>query len=220
MPQPRPNILIFTRDLMFSVQDLPYELDALQPTISRETMEVHWGKHYKAYTDKLNAALEGYDEGLDKSVEELLSSIEDLPVDIRAAVRNNGGGYYNHTLFWQIMTPEAGTAPSEALQDAIDDSFGSFEDFQAEFSTAAKGVFGSGWAWLAINAEGELEVMSTPNQDNPLMKGNYIPILGLDVWEHAYYLDYQNRRPDYVDTWWDVVNWDRVSEFYSNFINL
>lgn len=196
--------------MAFELPDLPYAFDALEPHIDARTMEIHHGKHHKAYTDNLNKAIEGTDlEGL--PIEEILEKGVHNP-----AVRNNGGGYYNHNLFWQIMSPNGGGQPSGELADAINSAFGSFDAFKEEFSKAASTRFGSGWAWLALK-DGKLEVCSTANQDNPLMPGvgcEGKPILGLDVWEHAYYLNYQNRRPDYISAFFNVVDWDKVAELY------
>lgn len=196
--------------MAFELQDLPYAFDALEPHIDARTMEIHHGKHHKAYTDNLNKAIEGTDlEGL--PIEEILEKGVHNP-----AVRNNGGGYYNHNLFWQIMSPNGGGQPSGELADAINSAFGSFDAFKEEFSKAASTRFGSGWAWLVLK-DGKLEVCSTANQDNPLMQGvgcEGKPILGLDVWEHAYYLNYQNRRPDYISAFFNVVDWDKVAELY------
>lgn len=195
--------------MAFKLPDLPYAFDALEPHIDAKTMEIHHGKHHAGYTSKLNAAIEGTDlEGL--SIEEILVKGFD-----KAAVRNNGGGFYNHSLFWKVLSPNGGGKPSGALAEAIDKSFGSFEDFKTKFSDAAKTQFGSGWAWLCVKKGGELAVIGTSNQDNPLMPGvdcSGTPILGIDVWEHAYYLNYQNRRPDYVEAFWNVVNWDEVAK--------
>lgn len=198
--------------MAFEKVALPYAKDALAPHIGADTMEVHYEKHHTGYTSKLNAAVEGTDLA-NKSIEELLGNLDAIPEDKRGAVRNNGGGFYNHNLFWEVMSPNGGGAPSGALADAINSTFGSFDDFKAKFAAAAGGRFGSGWAWLVVSG-GKLEVTSTPNQDNPLSDGK-TPILGLDVWEHAYYLNYQNRRPDYVAAFWNVVNWDKVSELYA-----
>ncbi len=199
--------------MSFELPKLPYSADALEPHIDAQTMEIHHGKHHKGYTDNLNNAIKGTDkEG--KSIEEILKNLD---MDNKA-VRNNGGGYFNHNLFWKVMSPNGGGKPSGELADAINEAFGSFEAFQEKFSNAAKTQFGSGWAWLAVKKGGQVEVCSTPNQDNPLMPNtgcNGHPILGLDVWEHAYYLKYQNKRPDYVSAFWNVVNWDEVSSNYS-----
>ncbi len=193
---------------MHQLPDLPYAFDALEPHIDARTMEIHHGKHHAAYVANLNKALEGNDAA-DKPIEELLAGLGDLPESIRGAVRNNGGGHANHSLFWQSMASAGGGRPSGALADAINRDLGGFDEFQAAFSKAAVTRFGSGWAWLALD-DGELEVYSTPNQDSPLMEGK-TPIVGLDVWEHAYYLNYQNRRPDYVAAWFNVVDWAAVA---------
>lgn len=195
--------------MAFSLPDLPYAHDALEPTIDTRTMQIHHGKHHQGYTNKLNAAIEGTDlEG--KSIEDILRNMDSVPDNIKGAVQNNGGGYANHSLFWTVMSPDGGGAPSGALGDAINGTFGSFDEFKSAFSSAAGTRFGSGWAWLVVDGDGGLQVYSTANQDSPYMQG-HTPILGLDVWEHAYYLNYQNRRPDYVSSWWDVVNWDQVA---------
>lgn len=191
---------------------LPYAYNALEPHIDALTMEIHHSRHHATYVNNLNAALEGHPELQEKSVEDLLRNLNEVPESIRTAVRNNGGGHANHTLFWEIMSPNGGGQPTGELANAINETFGSFEKFQEEFTKAALGRFGSGWAWLVVDG-GKLAVMSTANQDNPLMEGK-TPILGLDVWEHAYYLKYQNRRPDYVKAWWNVVNWDAVNQRY------
>jgi len=197
--------------MSFELPDLPYPFDALEPFIDARTMEIHHDKHHAGYVSKLNAALEGKSDLASKSIEDLVSNLDAVPADIRTAVRNNGGGHYNHALFWSVMGPDKGGEPGGGLFDAIDSAFGSFDTFKEKFSTAAKTRFGSGWAWL-VKTSGGLEVMSTPNQDNPLMEGKGTPILGLDVWEHAYYLHYQNRRPDYVAAWWNTVDWDAVAK--------
>lgn len=191
---------------------LPYPADALEPHIDAQTMEIHHGRHHNTYVTKLNEALEGHADLQEKSVEELISNLEAVPESIRTAVRNNGGGHANHSLFWQIMSPNGGGQPSGELAEAIDKKFGSFEQFKEQFTQAALNRFGSGWAWLVVN-NGELEVTSTPNQDSPLMEGK-TPILGIDVWEHAYYLKYQNKRPDYVKAFFNVINWDEVARRY------
>ncbi|MBO2518727.1 MULTISPECIES: superoxide dismutase [Limnochorda] len=192
---------------------LPYAYDALEPYIDARTMEIHHTKHHATYVNNLNAALESADERLrNLSVEELLRRIDEVPESIRTAVRNNGGGHANHTLFWSVMGPGGGGEPTGELAEAISSTFGSFENFKETFSKAAAGRFGSGWAWLVVK-DGKLEVTSTPNQDSPLMEGQ-VPILGLDVWEHAYYLKYQNRRPEYIQNWWNVVNWAEVNRRY------
>ncbi|WP_261129483.1 superoxide dismutase [Bacillus sp. Marseille-Q3570] len=191
---------------------LPYEFNALEPHIDEETMKIHHGKHHNTYVTKLNAALEEHADLQDKGINALVSNLDAVPENIRTAVRNNGGGHANHTMFWQMLSPNGGGAPKGEVADAINSKFGSFEKFQEEFAAAAAGRFGSGWAWLVVN-NGELEVTSTPNQDTPLMDGK-TPVLGLDVWEHAYYLNYQNRRPDYISAFWNVVNWDEVEKRY------
>ena len=190
--------------------NLPYDYSALEPHIDTRTMAIHHGKHHQAYVNNLNAALEKYPDLQQKNVVELISNLAAIPEDIRAAVRNNGGGHANHSMFWPCMSPKGGGQPQGQLADAIDNYFGSFDAFKAQFSQAAATRFGSGWAWLCVNDDGKLVITSTPNQDNPISEG-LVPILGLDVWEHAYYLNYQNRRPDYIAAWWDVVNWDEVS---------
>ncbi|MGI9628497.1 MAG: superoxide dismutase [Longimicrobiales bacterium] len=197
----------------FELPDLGYATDALEPHIDARTMEIHHGKHHAGYTAKLNAALEGHPELHDKSAEALVGDLSAVPEAIRTGVRNNGGGFLNHSLFWRTMAPGGSDAPEGELAAAIDSAFGSLDAFQKEFAAAAGGRFGSGWAWLVVDAGGALEVTSTPNQDTPLMDGK-TPILGLDVWEHAYYLNYQNRRPDYVSAFWNVVNWTVVGAGY------
>ncbi|MEH7074055.1 superoxide dismutase [Neobacillus drentensis] len=199
--------------MAFELPQLPYAEDALEPHIDKETMNIHHTRHHNTYVTNLNNALAGNEELLSKSVEEVISNLDAVPEAARTAVRNNGGGHANHSLFWQILSPNGGGAPTGKLADAISSKFGSFESFKEEFAKAATTRFGSGWAWLAVN-NGELEVSSTPNQDSPLMEGK-TPILGLDVWEHAYYLKYQNKRPDYISSFWNVVNWDEVSKRYS-----
>lgn len=194
--------------MSFELPQLPYAYDALEPHIDARTMEIHHGKHHAGYTAKLNAAVD-FSELENKSIEDILSG------DLSPAVRNNGGGYYNHCLFWSVMSPNGGGEPNGELADAINNTFGSFENFKNEFSSAAATQFGSGWAWLCVKG-GQLSVCSTPNQDNPLMKNGCggTPILGIDVWEHAYYLNYQNRRPDYINAFFNVVNWEEVSRRY------
>ena len=195
----------------FELPELPYAYDALEPTIDKETMNIHHTKHHNGYVTKLNNALEGHADLQDKSLEELLSNnLSVVPEDIRTAVRRNGGGHANHSLFWTIMSPNGGGAPTGDLATQINDTFGGFDQFKEKFEETAKGRFGSGWAWLVVN-NGNLEVIDTLNQDSPIMEGK-TPILGLDVWEHAYYLNYQNRRPDYVSAFWNVVNWDEVAK--------
>ena len=201
--------------MAYTLPELPYAPDALEPHIDARTMEIHHGKHHAGYVAKVNAALEGHDDLAAKSIEDLVSGLADVPEDIRGAVRNNGGGHANHSLFWSILG-SGGGAPSGDLAAAIDAAFGSFDAFRQTFANAAATRFGSGWAWLGVTEEGTLIVTSTPNQDNPLMKGfvdtECTPILGLDVWEHAYYLNYQNRRPDYIEAFFNVINWDKVAE--------
>lgn len=196
----------------YSLPELPYAYDALEPTIDKETMNIHHTKHHNAYVTNLNAALEGQSELQGKSIEDLISNLDAVPEDIRGAVRNNGGGHANHSLFWKVLSPNGGGTPTGELAEKIDAKFGSFDAFKAEFEKAALTRFGSGWSWLVLN-NGELEVMSTPNQDSPIMEGK-TPLLGLDVWEHAYYLKYQNRRPEYAGAFWDKVNWDQVVKNY------
>lgn len=198
--------------MAFTLPDLPYAFDALEPHIDARTMEIHHDRHHKGYTDNLNKAIAGT-EAEGKSIEEILKNISQYPV----AVRNNGGGFYNHSLFWKWMSPNGGGKPTGAIASAIDKAFGSFDEFKSQFATAAGTRFGSGWAWLIEDHSGQLKIGSTPNQDCPLMdvsdlKGR--PLLGIDVWEHAYYLKYQNKRPDYVTAFWDVVNWDEVNRLY------
>ncbi|MCS7036626.1 MAG: superoxide dismutase [Saprospiraceae bacterium] len=199
--------------MAFTLPDLPYPHNALEPYVDTRTMEIHHGKHHAAYVNNLNAAIQGT-EHESKSLEELLAHVSQLS----PAVRNNGGGHWNHTFFWNIMSPNGGGQPSGELAAAIERTFGSFDEFKKQFAAAAIGRFGSGWAWLCLDADGNLFITSTPNQDNPLMdvaEKPGKPILGLDVWEHAYYLHYQNRRPDYVEAWWNVVNWDAVAQHYA-----
>ena len=193
-----------------TLSPLPYAADALEPHIDKQTMEIHHGKHHAAYVNNLNAALEKHPELQSKSVEDLIKGINSVPEDIRTAVRNNGGGHANHSMFWQIMGPHAGGQPTGAIADALKSSFGSFDAFKEQFAKAAGARFGSGWAWV-IDQGGKLAIESTPNQDSPLMDGKK-PVFGIDVWEHAYYLKYQNRRPDYVAAWWNVVNWAEVNK--------
>lgn len=199
--------------MAFTLPDLPYAHNALEPYIDEETMKIHHGRHHNTYVTNLNNALEGHSDLQEKSLEELISNLDAVPESIRNAVRNNGGGHYNHTLFWEIMSPEGGGEPAGELADAINEAFGSFDKFKEEFKNAALTRFGSGWAWLVVD-NGKLAVTSTPNQDSPLMEGK-TPILGVDVWEHAYYLKYQNKRPDYVDAFFNVINWDEVAKRYA-----
>ncbi|GGC91850.1 superoxide dismutase [Thalassobacillus devorans] len=196
----------------FELPELPYAYDALEPHIDKETMNIHHTKHHNTYVTKLNNALEGHQDLESKSLEDLIGNLDAVPEDIRTAVRNNGGGHSNHTLFWQIMSPNGGGEPSGDLANAINEKFGSFESFKEEFEKTATGRFGSGWAWLVVN-NGNLELTDTLNQDSPIMEGK-TPVLGLDVWEHAYYLKYQNKRPDYAKAFWNVVNWEEVSKRY------
>ena len=197
---------------MFELPNLPYSFGALEPNIDAKTMEIHHDKHHEGYVKKLNAAVEGT-EFADKDVVEILKNINEVPENIRQAVINNGGGHANHSLFWEILSPEK-QEPLGNVSDAINTTFGSFQDFKEKFSNAAATRFGSGWAWLVVNSEGELEVLSTGNQDSPLMEGK-TPILGLDVWEHAYYLKYQNKRPDYIEAFFNLINWNKVEELYN-----
>jgi superoxide dismutase, Fe-Mn family len=198
--------------MAYEVPDLPYDYNALEPHIDEETMKLHHDKHHQAYVDKANAALEGTDwDG--KPVEEVLQNLSSLPDDIRTAVRNNAGGHYNHSLFWEIMGPDGGGEPDGDLASAIADAFGDFDSFKDEVKTKGVGQFGSGWSWLVHDGSG-LAVVSTANQDTPLSDGQ-TPLLGVDVWEHAYYLKYKNKRPDYIDAWWNVVNWDEVGRRFS-----
>lgn len=198
--------------MSYELPDLPYAHDALEPHIDAKTMEIHHGKHHQGYTNKLNAALEGHSFA-SQPVEEVLRKINDVPEDIRQAVINNGGGYANHNLFWTILSPNGGGTPEGDVAKAIDDTFGGFDKFKEEFTSAAAGQFGSGWGWLVVDSSGNLKVISTANQDSPYMN-NLTPILGVDVWEHAYYLKYQNRRPDYLSAFWNVVNWEQVEKNY------
>ena len=199
--------------MAFTLPDLPYDFNALEPHIDARTMEIHHDKHHAGYTNKLNAAIEGTDLE-NKSIEDILTNLDMS----NSAVRNNGGGFYNHDLFWKVMSPNGGGNPTGDVANAINDAFGSYEEFKNKFSSAAGGRFGSGWAWLCVHPGGKVEVCSSPNQDNPLMPNvgcGGTPILGVDVWEHAYYLHYQNRRPDYVQAFFNVINWDEVNRRYS-----
>lgn len=203
----------------YELPPLPYAFDALEPYIDARTMEIHYGKHHAAYVAKLNEALAKWPEGQTRELSDLLKNLSTVPEEIRTAVRNHGGGHYNHTFFWKIMKKSGGREPTGALAEAIARDFGDFAKFKAAFSEAARGIFGSGWAWLAIESSHaqtpmpKLLIVTTPNQDTPLSQ-NLTPILGIDVWEHAYYLKYQNRRPEYVDAWWNVVNWEEVMQAY------
>ena len=200
--------------MAYTLPDLPYEYDALEPFIDAETMHLHHDKHHNTYVTNLNAAIEKYPELADKTVEELISDMDSIPADIQTAVRNNGGGHANHSFFWEILAPNAGGEPTGKIKDAIDKAFGSYDNFKEKFTKAATTRFGSGWAWLVTDKDGNVSVESTPNQDSPLMDGR-TPVLGLDVWEHAYYLKYKNVRPDYINAFWSVVNWDKVNDFYA-----
>lgn len=197
--------------MAYQLPDLPYAYDALEPYIDARTMEIHHSKHHNAYVTNLNAALEGHDESA--TIESLISDLDSVPADIRTAVQNNGGGHANHSLFWTIMSPNGGGGPTGAVAEAIASSFGSLEAAKEKFVTAATTRFGSGWAWCVVK-DGKLDILSTANQDNPLMTGDGTPILGLDVWEHAYYLKYQNLRPDYIEAWTNTINWDEVNRRY------
>jgi len=200
--------------MTFELKPLSYPTDALEPHIDARTMEIHHGKHHATYVTNLNNALKDQPALASKSLEEILSHLDTIPEAIRTAVRNNGGGHWNHDLFWRLITPEGSDTPTGDLAKALDAAFGNLDEFKAKFKAAALGRFGSGWAWLVANQDGSLAITSTPNQDNPLMEGKYA-ILGLDVWEHAYYLNYQNRRADYVDAFWNVLNWDVVASIYA-----
>lgn len=200
--------------MSFTLPDLNYGFDALEPHIDAQTMQIHHDKHHATYVEKLNTALEGHDDLAKMDIVQLIANLDRVPEDIRVAVRNNGGGHANHSLFWTVMSPDGGGEPGGELADAINSSFGSFEDFKSKFKEAALGRFGSGWAWLCAK-DGKLHICSTPNQDSPVMDDkSHTPLLGLDVWEHAYYLKYQNKRPDYIDAWWNVVNWPQVEKYY------
>jgi Fe-Mn family superoxide dismutase len=196
--------------MTYQLPDLPYDYSALEPHIDAQTMEIHHTKHHKTYVDKLNAAIEGHSDLEYDNVDDLLKNFDKVPEDIKGPVRNHGGGHSNHSLFWTIMGPDGGGEPSGNVASAIDESFGSFKEFRAKFNTAATNHFGSGWAWL-VSDGGKLDVISLPNQDSPLITGK-TPILGLDVWEHAYYLKYQNKRPDYIEAWWNTINWGGVEQ--------
>ncbi|NLD35166.1 MAG: superoxide dismutase [Clostridiales bacterium] len=202
--------------MSFKLQELKYPHNALEPYIDEETMKLHHGKHHQAYVDNLNKAVEGT-KFADQDIEEIVKNLKDVPENIRAAVRNNGGGHYNHSIFWDIMAPGGRGKPQGELAQKIDEAFGSFDKFKEELENAGKTQFGSGWAWLVLDG-GKLAVVKTPNQDNPITEGKY-PLLGVDVWEHAYYLKYQNRRPEYLSTWWNTVNWDEVSKRYEHYKN-
>jgi superoxide dismutase, Fe-Mn family len=199
--------------MAFQLPPLPYDYNALEPYIDEETMHLHHDKHHQAYVNNLNAAIEKHPELGDRSAEELVRNLNDVPEDIRTAVRNNGGGHVNHTMFWEIMGPNGGGEPTGALADAINQAFGSLDNLKQQFNDAGTKRFGSGWVWLVRGADGNLSITSTANQDNPLTDGQY-PILGNDVWEHAYYLKYQNRRPEYLAAWWNVLNWEAINQRY------
>ncbi|MBC2267397.1 superoxide dismutase [Listeria farberi] len=196
--------------MTYELPKLPYTYDALEPNFDKETMELHYTKHHNTYVTKLNEAVSGHPELASKPVEELVANLDSVPEDIRGAVRNHGGGHANHTLFWSILSPNGGGTPTGELKSAIESEFGTFDEFKEKFNAAAAARFGSGWAWLVVN-NGKLEIVSTANQDSPLSEGK-TPVLGLDVWEHAYYLKFQNRRPEYIDTFWNVVNWDEANK--------
>lgn len=196
--------------MTYELPKLPYTYDALEPNFDKETMEIHYTKHHNTYVTKLNEAVANHPELASKPVEELVANLDSVPEDIRGAVRNHGGGHANHTLFWSILSPNGGGAPTGNLKAAIESKFGTFDEFKEKFNAAAAARFGSGWAWLVVN-NGKLEIVSTANQDSPLSDGK-TPVLGLDVWEHAYYLKFQNRRPEYIDTFWNVINWDEANK--------
>ncbi|CAK20874.1 superoxide dismutase [Listeria welshimeri] len=196
--------------MTYELPKLPYTYDALEPNFDKETMEIHYTKHHNTYVTKLNEAVANHPELASKPVEELVANLDSVPEDIRGAVRNHGGGHANHTLFWSILSPNGGGAPTGNLKAAIESEFGTFDEFKEKFNAAAAARFGSGWAWLVVN-NGKLEIVSTANQDSPLSDGK-TPVLGLDVWEHAYYLKFQNRRPEYIDTFWNVINWDEANK--------
>ncbi|EAE5672555.1 superoxide dismutase [Listeria monocytogenes] len=196
--------------MTYELPKLPYTYDALEPNFDKETMEIHYTKHHNTYVTKLNEAVAGHPELASKTAEELVTNLDSVPEDIRGAVRNHGGGHANHTLFWSILSPNGGGAPTGNLKAAIESEFGTFDEFKEKFNAAAAARFGSGWAWLVVN-DGKLEIVSTANQDSPLSDGK-TPVLGLDVWEHAYYLKFQNRRPEYIDTFWNVINWDEANK--------
>ncbi|EAG3521018.1 TPA: superoxide dismutase [Listeria monocytogenes] len=196
--------------MTYELPKLPYTYDALEPNFDKETMEIHYTKHHNTYVTKLNEAVAGHPELASKSAEELVTDLDSVPEDIRGAVRNHGGGHANHTLFWSILSPNGGGAPTGNLKAAIESEFGTFDEFKEKFNAAAAARFGSGWAWLVVN-DGKLEIVSTANQDSPLSDGK-TPVLGLDVWEHAYYLKFQNRRPEYIETFWNVINWDEANK--------
>lgn len=216
----RSNMVQVEKNMIYeyTLPELPYAYDALEPYIDAKTMEIHYTKHHQAYINKLNEALKKYPEWQKVSLYDLLTRLNEVPEDIRTAVRNQGGGHANHTFFWKCMTPKADKAPEGELAQAIEKTFGSLDEFKKQFNAAAVSVFGSGWAWLVMDQNNNLKVIATSNQDSPLMQG-MVPLLGLDVWEHAYYLKYQNRRPEYIDGWWNVVNWNFVQQNYTAAIN-
>lgn len=207
----RGGVMSQSSGIMYELPKLPYAYNALEPYIDAQTMEIHYTKHHQAYINKLNDALAKHPDWQKVALADILARINEVPEDIRTIVRNNGGGHINHTFFWQCMTPNAKKMPSNAFLARLEKDFGSFEEFKKQFNAAAVSVFGSGWAWLVVDNNGKLKVIATPNQDSPIMQG-LKPLLGLDVWEHAYYLKYQNRRPEYIDGWWNVVNWDFVEQ--------
>lgn len=200
--------------MTFKLPELNYAYDALEPHIDKKTMEIHHTKHHQAYIDNLNKALEGHEKYQEMSIKELIKSLDDLPEGIKTAVRNNGGGHLNHKMFWKVMSPNGGGNPVGEVAKKIDEDLGGFEKFKEDFKKAALGRFGSGWAWLVLDKDGKFAITSTPNQDNPLSEGKK-PLLGIDVWEHAYYLNYQNKRADYIDSWWKLVDWNIVEEKYN-----
>lgn len=212
------ELISATSSKPYSLIPLPYAYDALEPYIDTETMRFHHDKHHAAYVNNLNEAVSKYPELQTKSVEDLIKNLDALSPNMRTIIRNNGGGDLNHTMFWKIMSPQGGGKPTGQIGQAITAKFGTFENFQTAFNQAATKVFGSGWVWLVLNKSGELEIITTPNQDSPLMVGLY-PIMGNDVWEHAYYLKYRNQRPEYLKQWWNVVNWDEINNRYLNFNN-
>ena len=201
--------------MTYTLPALPYAYDALEPQIDKATMEIHHSKHHQAYITNLNAALDKHPELKDKDLAELLSDLDALPADIKTAVQNNGGGHFNHSLFWETLTPASGQVPTGDLAAAIDATFGSIEELKAQLDTAAKTRFGSGWAWLVLDTDKSLKVLSTANQDSPIMNGQ-TALVGIDVWEHAYYLNYQNRRPDYIQAWFEIINWSKVEEIFAS----
>jgi superoxide dismutase, Fe-Mn family len=209
--------LFFIKLIMHKIDPLAYSFDALEPHIDAQTVEIHYSKHHQTYADKLNAALSGNEELFNKDLYEILADIESVPEHIRPAVINHGGGVVNHNLYWAIMSPNGGGKPSGKLAKEIEKSYGSFEEFVTKFNDLALARFGSGWVWLVVTPEGELDIFSTPNQDSPIMSGD-VPILGMDVWEHAYYLKYQNKRADYANAFWNVVNWEKVNESYERIL--